>query len=246
MPSPLSDINIIPLQPRPNKDEDRVAWNASWERDVSKMYSRWSGYNGPSLVAQTCDHLSPLHYLVTDAEHMELESQVKSLCDLQQDIAQFAIIRLAEEDFEGQWKAMDDARRGEHVLEGIYRASTAADMEQDRQWTPELNVERLSSAKGKRYLDVLKQLLPDDADRPITEPTLIPNPILDKVFEFELAELEKMPSLRMTWKIFFLRRTFFLSLAVWNILLSFVRPPRTLTLNSVLKGGSSMAEGKST
>lgn len=206
---------------RPDKEKDRVAWNSSWERDLARKYGLQS-FNYPTLTSLVST--SFLRGLLSDSVQIALDNEVRQLCDLQQDMSRFAIAKFAEEDFEGAWKEIGTAKRAELVLEGIYRAACVnIDMEDHRQWTPELNVEKLSGGDGEGYLALLKELLPDDADKVITEPIFVPHPVVDQIFRVSDAELERMPGLKTARRMLLLRRMLFLSLAVWNTLLAFVR-----------------------
>lgn len=205
---------------RPDKHTDRIAWNASWERDLALEFDPRLPH--PNLASTIPAPL--LRGYLSDHMQIGLDNQLRFLCDLQQRIAQSAILKFADEDFEGAWKAIGTVKRAELVLEGIYRAAKEnVDMESRRRWVPELNVGKLSSGDGEGYLALLKELIPDDADKVITEPIFVPHPVVDQILRISDAEFEMKPGLKTTRREILARRASFLSLAVWNTLLAFVR-----------------------
>lgn len=132
--------------PRSDKRVDQSAWNKSWEDDFKRYESLppdiFDDVGIPTKIRTSIDARFP-------QTRRSLEKQTRDICVLQQDIRNYALPRLATDDFEGKWKELDPDRRKEILHEALYKPSCAGpDMEDHRRWCPEMTIPNLSAELG--------------------------------------------------------------------------------------------------
>ncbi|KAF8159625.1 hypothetical protein B0H34DRAFT_411554 [Crassisporium funariophilum] len=197
-------MSFLPLTAsRPDKHRNRSAWNASWEKDLET----WLHPPQPSVRG-------PLLYTKDNAPGwvpMVMEIVRSEILVLQNDICERAVMKanLTED-----WVALEPARRKDIVLEALYNTSCIGpDMEQYRQWCPDMTVEALGN-KGEPYIKLLEFLVRSNSDSR-QEITLFPHPLVDKVFGLEALQVPMhAPKSR-------LERCYFVTLVIWRIYLAF-------------------------
>lgn len=89
-------------------------------------------------------------------------------------------------------------------------------MKEHRKWCPELTLRTLAREDGGQgYLDLLLQHMPDEVGKEITAPVLVRHAGVERIIESE-SPLTMAPLLQ-------LHRAYFMTLTLWQILLTFVR-----------------------
>lgn len=205
---------IIP----PEERKRRIKWNMEWERKLKNKY-----FPGIELQGSLSETMAPatVKFLAELSPHVNLQyiSRVRELCILQKDLSSFAVQKLAMDDLENKWYGMQQKDRENFILDGIWRAAhVGPDSERQREWCPEITIENLSSLTGQvGFIRLLKMLMPNDLDDELTEPIMVPHPVIDKL----------LPSSGDTTSFDFtnirLNRCYFMTMTAWQILLSFVR-----------------------
>ena len=207
-PFHMAFLNLT--SPRPDKHVDRSAWNKSWEDDLKQYKSL-----RPALLGSISIPTEIRKYARSQISQTGLAKQTRSICILQQDIRNYALPRLATDDFEGKWKELNSNRRKEVLLEALYKTSCAGpDMEDYRKWCPEMTLPSLSAENGRLFIDMLKKIITDDPTRQRTEPISFSHSMVNQIFRHDLFESIK-PLLESS-------RCYFISLTVWRITLAFV------------------------
>lgn len=206
---------------RPDLHTSRFAWESSWQQDLDKAYRR----SALALLPLTLAGIIPAGEVAkstSDGHLLSLQREQLAICALQKDLMTIALMLLAEEDFENRWLGLTGEQRREFVMEGIYRTMRIPDMEDRRQWCPDSTLAHLTSDNGKTYLNMLKGLLPEDLHTPLTEPTQIPHPVIDRFFSLSASDLNK-PGMKTMIRMHRQSRIYCLSAILWNILLACVR-----------------------
>ncbi|KAJ7271040.1 hypothetical protein C8J57DRAFT_992789, partial [Mycena rebaudengoi] len=137
----------------------------------------------------------------------------KEICRLQADLASLAARKFSADDFEEKWKSLPRSEREDLVLRALVKTtSVGSDMEPRRLWCPEVTLAFLAGGSGEGYLRLLTQLMPDDLEEQITEPRIIPQKGVDSLLK-SISDLSA--------QMFRMGRMYYLSLAIWYILLAF-------------------------
>jgi hypothetical protein len=205
--------------PRPDLRQNRIAWNESWETDLSRYYGH--GRIIPVYRIFQSRQTAFLRNVETKSNMaLGIMQITKAICDLQHDFARRVVESLAVDNFEAEWRQLSDVRRRELILEGICRASVngGRDMEDRRMWCPEITVNGLAEQHGAGFMALVKNLLPADVHSPMVEPTYVSHPIMDKVLQDEGTNQDisaSVHSLRLD-------RIYFISTVAWQITLAFV------------------------
>ncbi|KAF8588427.1 hypothetical protein K439DRAFT_632506 [Ramaria rubella] len=199
---------------RPNKDTNPVEWNKSWERQLASQYRP----DIPRVPLLTTSDVATALMSDTDVHQTGLKVMQINICVLQQDLAKSVAQETAANDFDKKWKELSQEQREKFILEGIVRAASAGpDMERFRTWCPEITIPYLNADDGRGYLELLHKLIPEDISKPVAVPKCIPHLVFDKLF----PDLNISPgAVVMTNQVRF-SRCYFISLALWNIFLSF-------------------------
>jgi hypothetical protein len=213
-----------PQRPRPDKHTDRLAWERSWESDLSTFYNRPQ----QDLSRFTWDPPSPqlLSLLGTSGHLLQQEQKTREICTLQSDIARAVVPAYVSDGFEYRWKALPLQRRRELVLEGLYRASCVAWLEDRRGLCPDITLSSLcANEDNDEYLRLLKAILPSKPladDDTIPTPIYIPHPKIDYIWALPKGEQQNSLGLKTWVRDTQLDRIYFVSMALWNIFLAFV------------------------
>ncbi|KAI0701033.1 hypothetical protein BC835DRAFT_1324575 [Cytidiella melzeri] len=208
---------------RPDKHTDRLAWEASWAKDLSDFYDRPLR----NLPRPTVGSFSPqsLALLALPDNPLHCQQKCREICSLQSDLARAVIPACVGEDFERNWKKMAEQQRREVVLEGLYRASCVAWLEERRGLCPEFTLRSLSAWNGTEYLRLLREILPSmplSETARITSPIFIPHPKIDYIWALSMGDLhDGFPGWKAWVNKSLLDRTYFASMALWNIFLAF-------------------------
>jgi hypothetical protein len=152
-------------------------------------------------------------------------TQTKSLCILQKDLASFAVLRFTVDDMEEKWKGLAPRKREELVLEGIWKAAhISPDLERFRLWCPEITVKNLAGFTVNGFIQLVQKLMPADLESELTEPVMIPNPLVDLLFntggDSTLVDYSS---------VFLVSRCYFITMTLWQIILTFVSATHTYT-----------------
>lgn len=196
---------------RPDKYSDRARWNESWEHDLESTYTGIGlrGVPPHQLTPQDRQFLS----MLGPSSNLYAERASREIVELQQDLSEFAVKKIAVDDFRAKWKALPSARREELVLEALFQASIASpDTEAHRRWCPEMTITFLAGPGEEGFLTLLMKFIQDT----ITAPILVPHMHVERIFETEPYSLTLAKHGR-------LHRAYFISLVLWRVLLAFVR-----------------------
>ena len=206
MPTPNAS-----LQSRPNKHTDRIRWNESWERDLKKS-NYGSSRRAISYVPGAEDPAD-----VTTSE----------VCQLQHDLSEYIVRRITDDDFAEQWKILPQPRREEMILNALFEASCAEpNVENYRQWCPEMTIAYLTSNDGRGLLSLLLAILPEDLQETIVEPIIINHAGVD--------QLLKNKKFRASATRHHKHRTYFISMVLFHVVLAFVRITSSHRVENVL------------
>ncbi|KAK0493290.1 hypothetical protein EDD18DRAFT_415803 [Armillaria luteobubalina] len=204
-------------RPRPDKHRYRQAWNESWENELLDRYP--PGQNPPAMTSvmspQSIRFLRDTESL--RSSQLEKDIRTKEMCLLQRDLAQATVAGLSNDNLEERWRSLSQQRREELVLEGLYvTACVPNGMEGWRLWCPEMTVATLSGTNDRGFIHLLKMLLPDDqVKETLSTPLLLENPAFEELVKTnDIVFTEIFDGYR-------LKRSYFITMAVWNILNAF-------------------------
>jgi hypothetical protein len=195
MPTPNANF-----QSRPSKHTDRIHWNESWERDLKK-----SNYASSRRVISYTPGSDDLADVATS-----------EVCQLQQDLCEYAVRHITDDDFAEQWKTLPQPRREELVLNALFQTSCAEpNVENYRQWCPEMTIAYLASNDGRGLLSLLLGILPEDLQETFIEPIVVNHAGVD--------QLLKNKKFRASATRYRKHRTYFISMVLLHVILAFVR-----------------------
>ncbi|KAJ7834654.1 hypothetical protein B0H14DRAFT_2798188 [Mycena olivaceomarginata] len=209
----------------PSFTKDRRGWNSAWEHDLATLYGSEVeiSYLGGRPVPDLTAGLPTEYYdmMLGDAHVLNLQTITKQICILQRDLTRKSSERFAEDDFESHWMNRSTAKeREDFILEGFVRACLASPgFEEQRKWCPELTLKRLNHGSGEGFLDLLKNLMFPDLDKVPNDFRTVPNAVYDKIHAF--GDASSHPGCALAKKASESRRTYLLTMVVWNILLAF-------------------------
>ena len=206
--------------PRPDIRKDRLGYEKSWEEDFERNYVKGRLASLSSLAVITAP--AAVSKLATDTMLVQLAHEARLICNMQNDLAQEAVEKFAQEDFEKHWLGLPDEKRREFILEGICRSMVVGDMEDRRRWCPDSTLNNLASDGGSTYIKMLKTLLPADMGKPITEPRRIPHPLMDRLLSLPPNYTEQAPGYKTLMQVHAYSRTYCLTFILWNTFLAFV------------------------
>ncbi len=213
-----------PQRDRPDKHTSRTAWENSWADDIEHFFDR---HRRLEDYARPVD-LLPRRIIQSFSSQdslLQLDKETREICQLQTELAQVVVQKFVHDDFEQKWKNLGSERQAELILEGIYRASCAAAwLETKRGLCPDITLRSLASNHGEGYLRMLRSILPDtppSAAISISQPIHVPHRIIDHILGLTKKEMQDT-GLSLCIRSFRLKRAYFLTMALWNILLSFV------------------------
>ena len=195
MPAPS-----VNFQSRPNKHADRIHWNESWERELKK-----SNYASSRRVIS-----------YTPGSDDSADVAISEVCQLQHDLCEYAVRHITDDDFAVQWKTLPQTRREELVLDALFQASCAEpNVENYRQWCPEMTMAYLASNDGRGLLSLLLGILPEDLEETFVEPIVVDHAGVD--------QLLKNKKFRASATRYRKHRTYFISMVLFYVILAFVR-----------------------
>jgi len=169
------------------------------------------------------------------------------LCRLQADLTKLASDKCATEDFEGEWKRSSVADRQHHYMVAMAKVCEIPDMEDQRTYAPEISLKGFQARGGQGYIDLLRRLMPQQSGHDFIH---VENPLIESMFGITMPfdTSSKLPTdpLVFVQKGFITNRTIFITLVVWNVMLSFYNQPETLvsikaTRNTKLTSGQRAA-----
>lgn len=210
--------------PRPGLDKhtNRQRWENSWASDLESFYKRSPSQHQRLITALPRDVLSLAE---TQDFRLNLDRKAREIIDLQNDLSTAVVKAIAQEGFEAAWTRLDAARRSDLILEGIYRASCAAHLETYRGLCPEVTLRALAKDGGRQYLELVKRVLPQalpSNTATITDPVYVSHPALEHMFELS-GRNAFLPGAKNLMRSKRLDRMYFMTMALWNIFLAFVR-----------------------
>ncbi|KAJ7934817.1 hypothetical protein B0H13DRAFT_1854815 [Mycena leptocephala] len=179
-------------------------------------------YRGGSAVPDLTAGLPTEYYdmMLADAHVLNLQTITKQICILQRDLTRKASERFAEDDFESHWMRRTSAEeREDFILEGFVRSCLPPAFEEQRKWCPELTLKRLNCGSGQGFLDLLQNLTFTDLDKVPNYFRTVPNAVHDRIHAF--GDANSHPGRALAKKASESRRTYLLTMVVWNTLLAF-------------------------
>ncbi|KAJ3553055.1 hypothetical protein NM688_g3822 [Phlebia brevispora] len=209
-------------RPRPDRDHSRLAWENSWAQDLDEFYSPQRPLSSYRRFVDL--PISKPLLETVDTEITRQHRMVREICDLQTELVHAVVNKWTNDDFEKKWKRADEGRRKDVILEGIVRACKCVDwMESKRGLCPDITLRVLSSSNGDGYLQVLRKIMPHtppSSSFVIIEPIHVPHPIIDHMLH--LTDIESQQAGYRVWtRTSQLSRTYFITMTVWNIFLTF-------------------------
>ncbi|KAJ7589584.1 hypothetical protein C8J56DRAFT_939011 [Mycena floridula] len=145
----------------PDKHVDRIAWNDHMERQIALRYEPY------------CFSLYPAP--VNDQPHESMTAQVQAAANInnaritrellhqEEQLIGTAVENLIFGSFEKDWVAVDEKKKKEILLEGLYRAACEeATNPSVRVFCPELTVEGLAGEGKYNLLELLKRAIAHD------------------------------------------------------------------------------------
>ncbi|KAE9401835.1 hypothetical protein BT96DRAFT_991670 [Gymnopus androsaceus JB14] len=210
------------LSAAPSFNVDRTRWNRAWEQGLARLYGSQDtpSYTGPSFIDRGTESMWDL-FTASDVTVQITSIMVNEAAILQRNLTRDSALRLAENNFESEWKNCTSETREKWILEGLVRVCQAhPDFEQRRLYCPEVTLLRLNSkGKGQPFLDLLRALCLDDLDTVPSNPKPLPSDAFDRFIGYNISTQNRGCQLFQLSQ--FTKRTHFLVMFVWNVLLAF-------------------------
>ncbi|KAJ6521042.1 hypothetical protein B0H19DRAFT_1286597 [Mycena capillaripes] len=174
---------------RPNKHTDRVAWNAHFEREIAKSFD--SRTPRPRSPKKKADHTHPAQKFqgFEDFNIADLNQQlaliVREIMDREGSLTALALDKMVYGSFEADWAKLDSNKKGELVLEGLYRGACAAPRDNSRVICPEMTIAGLAGDGEYNLISMLKRLIAHDptASRRVKTIFLFAHPLINDDIE---------------------------------------------------------------
>ncbi|KAJ6566519.1 hypothetical protein B0H19DRAFT_1257727 [Mycena capillaripes] len=144
---------------RPNKHTDRVAWNNHFEREISQKYDSFSYSSKPF---EESDLLWMNKAFDIKDLNQEIALRIKEIMRQEGRLVGLAIENLVYGTFEADWAALDQCKKEEIVLEGLYRGACAAPRDNSRISCPEMTINGLVSDGEYNLIRMLKKIMDHD------------------------------------------------------------------------------------
>lgn len=209
---------MISLRSRPDINVSPLAWENSWADEMEVFFAL---RNPP----RTMEALMPNLPSNSDSSILQQDRHTREICDLQTDMTRALVESWIHDDFERRWKDATDQKRKEVILEGIVRVCKSVKwLERKRGFCPEVTLRKLSADKGESYLQLMRKVIPErlpSLTNVMIEPVYVPHPIIEHMFRLTDEESHK-PQCTSVIRSYRLQRTYFLTMALWNIFLAFV------------------------
>ncbi|KDQ10881.1 hypothetical protein BOTBODRAFT_57782 [Botryobasidium botryosum FD-172 SS1] len=210
---------------RPSLASQPDAWERAWQADLDRKFPSYRK-RMPSIVSD----MRPLgQMMMSPSGVVSATERHNELCTLQADLTKMASDKCATEDFEGAWKRCSAVDRQHHYMVAMAKVCEIPDMEDQRTYAPEVTLKGFQAGGGQGYLDLLRKLMLQKFGRHFVH---VENPLIESMLGVSMpldtsAELPTDP-LVFVQKGFITNRTIFITLVVWNILLSFYDRNETL------------------
>lgn len=198
---------------------NRVCWNRSWEDHLAGIYGSQDipSYTGPNTVDQ-----NQASWNTSDSFVHYLNAKIEEICILQQNLSQEVARVYAEDDFQSKWKSCTSKTREEWILEGLVRTCEASPfLELCRLDCPEVTLSRLNKGNGQPFLDLMQALCLEDTTKVPEKPKALPSDSFDHVNGHKIMVQNRGRQLFQLMEL--TKRTYFLVLFVFSVLLAFVR-----------------------
>ncbi|KAF7978199.1 hypothetical protein HWV62_1418 [Athelia sp. TMB] len=210
---------------RPSLKADPDAWERSWQRELAHTYPA----HLTCLPSRVSD-LQPLAALMLDPRGRgRAAARFKEVCDLQADLTKMAAEKCTIAGFEGEWRRSAPGARKRHYIAAMLAVCELPDMENQRTYAPEVTLAAFEAGSGQGYLDILRKLIAFDSSNSFVH---LENPLIESMLGIEppVDTSGSQPSDPMVHlqKSAIANRTLFITLVVWNILLSFYGESETL------------------
>ena len=206
------EIIAFVLKDSPRTHADRLEWEASWEREITRTVGEQDAA-GSELV----DALLTLPYLNNDFGAMSYQFQVRNLLHLQQrHIEDVGRMRKAPFCFYVAWTRALPSFREECILKSICEImehSTAIRL--IRLFCPDSTLTHLSSHNGKTFLDMLDVIVLSGRSLPLSDLIYFPNALIEALCE----KREASPGMIQRIKVF---RADCISRILWKTVRVFV------------------------
>ncbi|KAF7978206.1 hypothetical protein HWV62_1432 [Athelia sp. TMB] len=210
---------------RPSLKSDPDGWERAWQSDLERKYPAYRK-RMPSMVSD----LRPLAAMMMDPSGRgNAAARYKELFTLQADLTKKAAEKCATEDFEGEWKRSKPTERKRHYMAALVAVCEIPDMEDQRTYAPEVTLKAFEAGGGQGYLNILRRLVASHSANNFVH---LENPLIESMLGIEppvdtSGEQPSDPMIHLQ-KSFITNRTLFITLVIWNILLSFYGESETL------------------
>lgn len=198
------------------QDHEHAEWNRTWERNFVRSYYASGRFQFPPSMKLpepgTKERNERKHTLLA------LAGEKQQICDLQKDLCRLAMEKFALGDLENKWNSLKQEERERLVLDGLWAASSGKPSKEPwRFYCPDIRLATMTELHNRTgFLELLRQLIPNDPGKELTEPIRVPHPELDEVFDGpETSCIVKI-------KAGYLGRCFFITHTLWKILLALV------------------------
>ncbi|KAE9396234.1 hypothetical protein BT96DRAFT_996949 [Gymnopus androsaceus JB14] len=230
---------MVSMEPKsPSFNVDRVAWNRAWEQELAGFYGSrdMPSYTGPSLIGTP-----PMWDILaaSDASVQLTNNMVEETAILQRNLSQKAVFRFAKDDFESKWKSCTSETREKWILEGLVRTCQASPhFEERRMLCPEVTLPRLNlKGNGQPFLDLLQALCLEDIYTVPANPKPLPSDAFNRFNGHDVSTQDRGCQLYQLTTL--TKRTYFLVMFVWNVLLAFHGESRTVFLRKLAPASKS-------
>lgn len=204
----------------PSYREDRVAWNAAWERRLENIYGpdiEWALGGLENLIDSQVSHM------LDDTSAQRVASQKRQICLLQRDLSRKVCLRYAENHFAEKCIALTADERHNWILEGLVRTCDACrDNENYRKFAPEITLRRMQLDSGKGFLNLLEALIHPEIETVPSDFRMVANAPFDLMNKNSENVKVMVPKERLLQLMFNADRTYFLTMFCWSTLLAFV------------------------
>ncbi|KAJ7184943.1 hypothetical protein C8R46DRAFT_1186200 [Mycena filopes] len=145
---------------RPNKHTDRAAWNRHFEREISRKYAAFS-YTSPPFENSTQTKLALAGKTVEEL-NQDVALSIREMMEAEGVLIAEAVEDINYGTLEADWAALGAKKRGDIVLEGLYRGACYAPRDNSRIHCPEMTVALLAGDGQYGFINMLKKLIKHD------------------------------------------------------------------------------------
>ncbi|KZV66952.1 hypothetical protein PENSPDRAFT_755304 [Peniophora sp. CONT] len=207
---------------RPSIDSDPQGWERSWQAELDRTYASHVS-RLPSILPNFRNvPRSTLASILDENEQQRQALDHKRLVELQDDIRTMCAQKSAEDDFPALWKAAGEEVRFKHYLTAMERVCEIPDMEKQRRTAPEVSWKVFKAKDGQGYLDVLLQL---SREHPPRQYIYFHQRLVDSCLgisePWDTSHSYIQDCAKFYQRGLAMRRMLFISLIVWNVMLSY-------------------------